>query len=304
MRLSRWGRSPYETTDDIEREAAALSAFVTVQAERTDAEVVVLHSKVPAGADLLLRAPSLKLLVTTTSGTDHIDLPAMAKAGVTVCRLPIARRDAVVEATLGMLIWGLRGFGVMDSWADEGRWRRADLPALAPRLIGSSRVGLVGLGVIGRQVAARLVSLGAEVFGVDPGGLPNGVQAASLEAMVRGCDAVSLHCDLNHTTRGIISAEVIKCASPSLVLVNTARGGLVDTQAALAAVQRGGLAGLCLDVFPEEPADLGGFAQHDRVFVSPHAAGYHTGLASLIRRGLLDVVRAWTNGDVLPYSVQ
>ena len=67
MRLSRWGRSPYETTDDIEREAAALSAFVTVQAERTDAEVVVLHSKVPAGADLLLRAPSLKLLVTTTS---------------------------------------------------------------------------------------------------------------------------------------------------------------------------------------------------------------------------------------------
>ena len=115
---------------------------------------------------------------------------------------------------------------------------------------------------------------------------------------------LSLHCDLNHATRGMISAEVIKCASPSLVLVNTARGGLVDTQAALAAVQRGGLAGLCLDVFPDEPADLEGFAQHERVFVSPHAAGYHTGLASLIRQGLLDVVRAWANGDVLPHSVR
>jgi len=304
MRLSRWGRSPYETKDDLIAEAEALAPFLDVIGERADAEVVVLHSKIAADHALLQDAPSLRLLITTTSGTDHIDLKAMAQAGVEVCRLPIPRRDAVVEATIGMLIWGLRGFGVMDQWANSGRWGRSELPTLAPRLIASSRIGLVGLGVIGREVASRLSTLGAEVWGVDPAGLPDGVRPSSVEDMLGQCDAVSLHCNLNPSTHGLISSEALSCAHPGLVLVNTARGRIVDVSAALSSVEDGRLAGLCLDVFPEEPTDLTKFAASARVYVSPHAAGYHTGLAALIRQGLTDAVRAWVRGEAVPYSVR
>ena len=304
MRLSRWGWSPYETDDDRAAESEVLSPIVEVVSDQSDAEVVVVHSKIVAGPGLLDAAPSLQLLITTTSGTDHIDLAAMRDAGVTVCRLPLARRDAVVEATIGMLIWGLRGFGVMDDWAQRGDWGRPMLPQLEPRLMQSARVGVVGLGVIGRQVVRTLSAMGAEVWGADPRGGLDGVKSATLVEMVRGCDAVTLHCDLNPSSENLISAEILGVCSPRLVLVNTARGRLVDTGAALDAVHAGRLAGLCLDVYPQEPVDLKAFAQHPRVFVSPHSAGYHVGLGRMVREGLERTVSAWLNGESLPYSVE
>ena len=304
MRLSRWGWSPYETDDDRAAEAEVLSPLVEVGPDRSDAEIVVVHSKIQAGPSLLEAAPSLQLLVTTTSGTDHIDLAAMRDAGVTVCRLPLVRRDAVVEAAIGMLIWGLRGFGVMDDWAQRGEWGRPLLPQLEPRLIGSAVVGVVGLGVIGSQVATSLGAMGAEVWGTDPRGGMDGVKSATLAEMVRSCDAVTLHCDLNPSSENIISGGLLGECSHRLVLVNTARGRLVDTRAALAAVHAGRLAGLGLDVFPDEPADLKEFAQHPRVFVSPHSAGYHVGLGRMVREGLVRTVSTWIRGERLLYSVE
>lgn len=304
MRLSRWGWSPYETDDDRAAEAEVLSPLVEVVPDRSDAEIVVVHSKIPAGPSLLEAAPSLQLLVTTTSGTDHIDLAAMRDAGVTVCRLPLVRRDAVVEAAIGMLIWGLRGFGVMDDWAQRGEWGRPLLPQLEPRLIRSAVVGVVGLGVIGSQVARSLGAMGAEVWGTDPRGGMDGVKSATVAEMVRSCDAVSLHCDLNPSSENIISGGLLNECSPKLVLVNTARGRLVDTRSALAAVHAGRLAGLGLDVFPQEPTDLKEFAQHPRVFVSPHSAGYHAGLGRMVREGLVRTVSAWIRRERLLYSVE
>lgn len=303
MRLSRWGWSPYETSEDALQEARALSDLVEVGQGRSDAEVVVLHSKIPAGRALLDAAPSMKLLITTTSGTDHIDLNLMRSAGVTVCRLPEARRDAVVEATTGMLIWGLRGFGVLDKWASDGHWGRKNLPQLAPRLLQSSRIGVVGLGVIGQEVARRLSGVGAEVWGADPRGVPDGLTTSSLSEMARGCDALTLHCDLNPTTEGLISRSILADCSPRLVLVNTARGRLVDTRAALEAVQENRLGGLCLDVFPDEPTDLSVFGANERVFVSPHSAGFHAGLSQRIREGIVGAVTAWVRGEDVPHSL-
>jgi D-3-phosphoglycerate dehydrogenase len=304
MRLSRWGRSPYETQEDLRIEREALEKHVEVLAEGADAEIVVVHSKITAGQKLLDAAPSLELLITTTSGTDHIDLGLMAGAGVAVCRLPGPRRDAVVEATMGMIIWGLRRFGVMDDWARRGRWGRGLLPEVAPRLLSSARVGVVGLGVIGEEIERRLTHAGAEVWGCDPSGIPDHLRASSIDEMLGHCDVVSLHCDLNSGSAGMISASRLAGAHPGLILVNTARGGLVDTAAALQAVQQGGLAGLCLDVFPDEPTDLGPFAAHPRVLVTPHAAGYHDQLADLIREDLEAVVQAWVHRQPLPNVVR
>jgi len=304
MRLSRWGRSPYETHEDIREETDLLSAHVDVIAEGADAEIVVVNSTIAMGEHALSRAPSMQLLVTTTSGWDHIDTQAFRRAGVAVCRLPEARRDAVVEATLGMLIWGLRRLGTQGGWSESGLWGRGELPVLGPISLGSARVGVVGLGVIGQRVASMLNSLGSEVWGTDPRGLPDGVRDASIDEMIGHCHAITFHCDLNSTSAGLLSAAGLEHAHPRVVVVNTARGGIIDVNAACDALIRGELGALALDVFPEEPyPGLSRSAQHPEMFFTPHAAGYHQGLSADIRNGLLRAVTAHLASGRVPYQV-
>ena len=304
MQLSRWGWSPYETEEDMSLERTALSGVVDVVADGMDAQIVVIHSKIAFGAPQLAAAPSLRLLITTTSGTEHIDLAEMVKRGVTVCRLPMARRDAVVDATVGMLIWGLRRFGTLQRRAADGVWARSELPVLGPVGLSGACIGLVGQGVIGTKVSAVLVALGARVWACDPAGVPSGVVEASVDEMLSRCDAVSLHCDLNPSTRNIISKGRIETARSSLVLVNTARGGLVDVPAALTALSQGGLGALALDVFPDEPyLALEQVCEYPDLMCLPHAAGYHTRLAALVRSGLREAVESFISDATVPHQV-
>jgi len=304
MRLSRWGRSPYETHEDIRLEAERLGHDVLVIAEGADAEVVVVNSKIPMGVKELKAAPSMELLITTTSGWDHIDLAVFKEAGVKVCRLPEARRDAVVEATIAMLIWGLRKLGMQNDWAHQGLWGRKDLPALSPVCLKGARIGVVGLGVIGSRVAEVLGLFGAEVWGSDPKGVASSIREVSLREMLGHCDAVSLHCNLNSTTKGMISAEMLELAHPNLVLVNTARGDLLDVSASVDALIRGELGAVALDVFNQEPyLDMAQSALHPDLVFTPHAAGYHKNLCVEVREGLHRAVRAHLDGTRLPYRV-
>jgi len=122
--------------------------------------------------------------------------------------------------------------------------------------------------------------------------------------MLSRCDAVSLHCDLNPSTRNIISKGRIETARSSLVLVNTARGGLVDVPAALTALSQGGLGALALDVFPDEPyLSLAQVCEYPELMCLPHAAGYHTGLAALVRAGLREAVESFISGAAVPHQV-
>ena len=304
VRLSRWGRSPYETETDIRLEAEALSEWVSIQSEGADAEIVVIHSKIPFGAEEHGRAPSLKLLVTTTSGTDHIDLNHFRECSIAVCRLPEARRDAVVEMTLCMLVWGMRGVGGMQHAARQGRWVRNRLPDMHSVGLRNSRIGVFGLGVIGRQLCTVLRPFGVEIWGADPRGVPEGVQEVALPEMLGHCDAVTLHCDLNDSTEGLLSASLLDGAHPDLVLVNTARGPLLDVDHAIDMVRSSRLGALALDVFPEEPwPNLSMTNELDRLMFLPHAAGYHKGLARLVRDGLCGVVSSFVTGARLPHQV-
>ncbi len=303
MRLSRWGRSPYETDAEILAEADALSALVEICPPGEDAEIVVVHSKIRFGEAELARAPSLQLLITTTSGTDHIDLDVLDARRVRVVRLPLVRADAVVETALAMMLWGRRAMGPLQSAASLGRWVRGDLPSLGMGLLGGARVGLVGLGVIGQRMAGVLQSLGADVLGADPRGVPSGVKEAPLDELL-ACDVLSLHCDLNPTSLGIIGAQALAKVRSGLVLVNTARGALVDVDAAVEALDEQRLGALCLDVFPEEPwSRLSAVSSRPRLMLLPHAAGFHSGLSAGIQEGLLRAVSAWCEGQVLPHLV-
>lgn len=304
IRWSRWGRSSYERDEDLAAEAAAMAPFVETLPPGVDAEVLSVTSKTKVDAAFLDHTPSARLVVTTTSGYDHLDLVELRARGIAAARCPLVRRDAVVDSALGLMLAGLRVLGPLAAAAREGRWMRGELPALKPRTLAGARVGVVGLGVIGQKMAAVLGVLGAEVLGVDPAGVPEGVRAAELDEVLQTCDAVTLHCALTPETRGCVSRVRLERARPGLVLVNTARGRLVDLDAALDAVDAGRLAALGVDVFPEEPwARLAEAAQRPQVWVTPHAAGWHDRLPEQLRAELAATVAGWVRGEGLRFGV-
>jgi D-3-phosphoglycerate dehydrogenase len=302
--LSRWGRSTYDTEADLAADEAALAPWVRLRPPGSDAEILVVPSSTRVGAAALDAAPSARLVVTTTSGTDHLDLAALEARGVRAARLADARRDAVCESALELLLWGLRATGPLDAAAREGRWARAALPALGMGTLRGARVGVVGLGVIGREMARILGALGATVCGWDPAGVPDGVERAPVPALLASCAALTLHCSLTPSSRGLLSAVALSAARPGLVLVNTARGDVLDLPAAVDALDAGRLGALGVDVFPDEPwPGIGAVASRPRLRFTPHSSGYFAGLPAAVRAGLVATVSAWAEGRPLPHPV-
>lgn len=303
MRLTRLAFSPYETEADRAAEAEALGAWVDVVPTGSDAEIIVAPSNVRVGVERLESMPSVRCILTTTSGFDHVDLAAARARGIRVGRLPMARRDAVVEVSLSLALAGLHRLEALRAAAAGGRWARSDLAGLGGANLAGVQVGVIGLGVIGRRFAEVCRFLGAQVHGSDPQGLPDGVLASSPAQMVRECELISIHASLGESSRGLIGSDLLAQAR-GLVLLNTARGDLVDVAAAIEALREGRLSFLGLDVFPQEPWP--GMALVNEVpglVLLPHAAGYHRDLARLVREGLVESVAAFVSGRSMPWEL-
>jgi phosphoglycerate dehydrogenase-like enzyme len=306
----RWGRSAYERDADLALEAAEARALgldwalVEDRASRpaglADADVLVVNSKVRVDERVLAGFRG-RLVLTTTSGFDHVDVHACARRGVQVARCPLARRDAVVEHAVGALINLARRLPELDDAAGEGRWRRGDLPALDPRGLAGARVVVVGLGVIGARVATVLGALGATVLGVDP--YRPDRATSTLDDALPGADAVTLHCSLTPTSRGLLDAQRLARLPAHAVVVNTARGDVLDLDAALAAVGAGRLRGLAADVFPVEPYPRLADGAAPGVLFTPHASGYTAGLGARIAAEVGATLRAHVDGRPPPNAV-
>jgi phosphoglycerate dehydrogenase-like enzyme len=310
----RWGQSAYETDADLALEEEAARALglgwrVVPETVRPSdlpldgVSALVVTSRVQVDAHVLVRF-SGSLVLTTTSGWEHIDVDAARSGGVSVARCPLARRDAVAESAVGSMVALLRRQPAFDTAARQGRWARAELPGLDPLLLSDCTVLIVGLGVIGQRVAELLRPFGTRLWGVDPRGVPDGVQRVELDTALASADVVTLHCALNPTTEGLISGERLASMRPGAVLVNTARGRLLDVDAAVDAVQRGHLRGLAVDVFPKEPwTGLQAAASVDGVWLTPHSAGYTRGLGTRVAHEVAGALRAWVAGEPVPHEV-
>jgi len=308
----RWGRTAYETEEALlaERRGAealglswALSPGFEPPEALSEARVLVIPSKVHLDAAVLERFAG-DLVVATTSGYDHVDLEACRRKGVAVVRLPQARRDAVVEHALAGMIGLLRRLPALEGRARSGRWARGELPALAPRSIHGAIIAILGLGVIGRRMAEVLATLGATVLGVDPLGVPEGVTAVPLREALERSDAVTAHCSLTPTSRGLLDRAALDRLPPHAVVVNTARGEVLDVREAVDRVAGGRLGGLCCDVFPVEPYPrLAEGAAVPGVWLTPHSAGYTADLGQRVATGVVEAVGAWVRGEALPYRL-
>lgn len=298
MKVLRWGRSAYETPADLQREregAEALGAdWVHVLGDSLVAsDVLVVTSGVRVGGEALERTDA-RAVITTTSGYDHVDLDACHARGVALYRVPEARRDAVVEHALAALIGLMRNLGPLEASARDGVWARDQLPGLAPVSLSGARVGVVGLGVIGTRMTQVLGACGAIA-------VPMG-RGCDLDGLLPTVDAVTLHCALTPTSRGLLSAERLARLPRHAVVVNTARGEVLDVGAAVAAVRAGRLRGLACDVFPREPwPDLRDAGPNIRF--TPHASGFVRDLGKRVADGVNAALEAIVDGRSAPHRV-
>jgi phosphoglycerate dehydrogenase-like enzyme len=238
-----------------------------------DAEVL-WHVLSPCTAELIAAAPNLRLIQKIGVGVNTINLAAAAARAIPVCNLPGTNAPAVAELTLLLMLATLRRLPGFDAALRAGQW--APTPATQDALgeLGGRTIGLVGHGAVPRALAPMLRAMGCRILYTAPTAKPDPIgDYRTLPALLAESDIVSLHLPLTPATANLIDAAALARMKPGAILINTARGGLVHSNALHASLLKNHLAGAGLDVFAEEPArpDNPLFALPN-VVVTPHIA--------------------------------
>jgi phosphoglycerate dehydrogenase-like enzyme len=227
---------------------------------------------------MIAAAPRLRLVQKIGVGVNTIDLDAAAARGIPVCNLPGTNARAVAELTLALMLATIRRVPRFDTTLRGGVWLD---PALQDGIgeLGGRTVGLVGYGAIPRLLAPVLAALGCRVIYTARREATDAVGSwRPLDALLAEADVISLHLPLTEETANLIDAAAIARMKPRAILVNTARGGLVDPMALAAALSDGRLAGAGLDVFTQEPVDSADpLLRLPNVVLTPHVAWLTTG---------------------------
>lgn len=219
-------------------------------------------------------APRLKVISKWGTGIDSIDQQAAARLGVMIGRTPNAFTLPVADTVFGYMLAFARRLPWMDRAMKQGIWDK--IPGLS---LSECTLGVIGVGNIGKAVIRRARAFGMHILGNDIVEIApdfireNEFQMTSLEDLLRGSDFVSLNCDLNPTSYHLINQRTLAWMKPNAVLINTARGPVVDEPALVQALQNGVIAGAALDVYEEEPLPLDSpLRQMDNVMLAPHNA--------------------------------
>lgn len=193
---------------------------------------------------------SLKVVSRCGTGLDSVDLQAAKNHGVTVFNTPEAPAQAVAELTMGMMLSLLRQINQTDQAVRKGEW-----PRLQGRLLAAQTVGIIGLGHIGRRVAKLCQAFEAKVIAHDPfvTQVPEGVTLLPLEQLLNSADIITLHLPYSAKTHHLLDKKALTSLKPEAIIINTARGGLVDECALAEALSNGKVSVAALDTFEQEP---------------------------------------------------
>ena len=219
--------------------------------------------------------PKLKVISRYGVGSDRVDVDAATARGIAVAVTPGANAVAVAELALGLMFGLARAIPALDRAVRAGGWPRSHGLELTGKTLG-----IVGVGAIGRELAKRAEGIGMTVQGFDPVVDDEAMKAAGIEPvtmaeLLASSDVISLHVPLLDSTRHIIDAAALAAMKKGALLVNTARGGLIDEDAAYDALKSGQLAGLALDAYEVEPPAGSRLFEFDSVIATPHT-GAHT----------------------------
>jgi phosphoglycerate dehydrogenase-like enzyme len=239
---------------------------------------VIWHVLRRCTAEMIAAAPMLRLIQKIGVGVNTIDLDAAKARGIAVCNLPGTNARAVAELTLALMLAVLRRVSRFDAAMRRGEWLDPELQDGIGEL-GGRTVGLVGYGAIPRLLAPVLIALGCRLIYTSRAQHADALgEWRSLDALLAEADVVSLHVPLTDDTANLIDAAAIARMKPGAVLINTARGGLVDQAALTEALASGRLAGAGLDVFVHEPHDASeALFRLSNVVLTPHIGWLTTG---------------------------
>lgn len=260
---------------------------------QADIQAVIVIGEAPLDTAVLEHLPNLRLVACFTSGYDGIDLDWCAARGLPVTHAPAVNHEDVADHALGLILAARRQIVVGDRALRAGDWRM-ESRLMTPSMKGQ-RVGIVGLGLIGEAVANRVAVMGCTVAWWGPRDkVSPWPRAASLTELARDSDVLVVACRADETNQGLISGDVMKALGPAGLLVNVARGQIVDEDALIGALKSGVLGQAALDVFEAEPTDAERWADVPNTVLTPHTAGATTeavqGMLGLLIRNLAAAV--------------
>ena len=265
-----------------------------------DAEVLIVRgTRLDAG--VLESASSLRAIARTGAGYDNLDVAAATRRGIPIVYAPGVGSQPVAEGTVALMLAAAKRLPELAAVVQDAAWMsRYEIAGLD---LEGACVGIVGLGAIGRRVARLCRGLGMRVIAHDPalaGSTPLDAELVALDELVARADVISLHCELTERTRGLIDRQLLGRVKPGAILVNVARGQIVESEDALAeALAAGRLSAVALDVFPSEPPDPAHrLYAHPRVICTPHAVGLTARWNEQVFRSLAGGVESVLAGEM------
>jgi glycerate dehydrogenase len=265
---------------------------------------IAITNKVPLRADALARLPDLKMVAVAATGTDNVDLDACRARGIAVANIRDYSLVSVPEHAFALILALRRSLLAYRADVEAGRWEQSSRFCLLDHPIADlagSRLGIVGYGALGKKVAQLGRAFGMRIA-VASRSAPGDacVEHLPLDELLRTSDVVSLHLPLTEQTRHLIGARELALMKPAALLVNTARGGLVDEQALADALTRGAIGGAGFDVLGKEPPAPGNPLLRLRLpnfILTPHVAWASAGAMQTLADMLVDNLEAWVAGQ-------
>jgi len=248
----------------------------------------------PFNRKVIESTDTLKVISRYGTGVDNVDVAAAGEKGITVCRTPGVNSQAVAELAIAFMLCLARQVPMLDRKTREGHWVRSVGVELHKKTLG-----ILGLGAVGKRTARIAAGFSMKVLACDPNmdtgyAKDNGIHPADFDTLLKESDFLSLHLPLKPDTRHIISAEAMRRMKKGAIIINTARGGLIDEAAACELIKSGHLDGLGLDVYEEEPPQNSPLFGLENVVFTPHTAAHTAeataGMASMSVENLISAM--------------
>ncbi|WP_299866352.1 D-glycerate dehydrogenase [uncultured Roseobacter sp.] len=278
------------TASDLIAASADFDAIIPCHSEHFSAEVA-------AQLD-----PRLKIIANHSVGVDHCDLPSLKARGIAVTNTPDVLSDATAELAMLLMLGAARHAVAGDRTVRTGAWDFWSPSFMVGKQVTGARLGIIGMGRVGRAFAAKARGFDMEVHYYNRSPLPDAqAQGAtyhdSVESLLGVADFLSLHCPATPDTMDLMNAERFALLPPGAVIVNSARGALVDEDALLAALGSGQVAAAGLDCFKVEPGGNPAFAAHENIFMLPHIGSATTRTRDAMGFRALDNLDAFFAGE-------
>ncbi len=270
-----------------------------------DADALLVRSATTVDAEVIAAAPKLKIVARAGVGLDNVDVDAATAAGVLVVNAPTSNIHSAAEHALALMLAAARQIPAADATLREHTWKRSKFNGTE---IFGKTVGVVGLGRIGQLVAQRLAAFGTHVIAYDPYVPPAraaqlGIELLSLDELLPRADFISVHLPKTPETAGLLGKEALAKTKPGVIIVNAARGGLIDEAALADAIKSGHVRGAGLDVFSTEPCTDSPLFELPEVVVTPHLGASTAEAQDRAGTDVAESVKLALAGEFVPDAV-